>query len=550
MSFSKRLLSAVLSCAMVCTGAVPVANAETYDTDYQYNDTTYSTESKETSGTVLKSFFMTNGNKQSQEDPFDVFSIYKAYKEKATTTATTVATTQTTTTTVPVTEPETTSTEIVTTDISVVVPQNPSTINRESWGIDVSQWQGKIDWTAVKDAGVEFAIIRAGYGRQLSQKDPTFDYNVQNAQALGIDTGVYWYSYATTVEQAKQEAEVCYEIIKDYDFNYPIYFDIEDPTQERLSTAVVSAMTETFCSTLEEKGYYVGIYSSAFFLTSKIYADVLNKYAVWVAHFGVSRPSYNNPYGIWQYSSTGRVNGISGDVDMNHGYVYYPSVITGKVPSEGTSPNTPFGAGTYKGVEYSDGYGSDDWAAAKKSGIDFAIINAGKSGVPSASFMSDYNAVKEAGICAGAYWTTSAVTSEEILADAESCYETIKDLQLEYPVYLKLDESVYQDMTAEEVSIIATQFCAYLQQFKYYVGVYGNKTFLETKLSQRIFDAYDVLLSSYESSKPNFVPNSKYGIWEYSENSDVEGLVNGSYSLSGSWRDYGEVMKEYHLNGF
>ena len=101
-------------------------------------------------------------------------------------------------------------------------------------GIDVSQWQGDINWSEVSRSGIDFAIIRAGYGKELDQKDTRFDQNVTRAQAAGINCGVYWYSYALTVEAAYQEAETCYQIIKNYDFTYPVYFDMEERAQEPL----------------------------------------------------------------------------------------------------------------------------------------------------------------------------------------------------------------------------------------------------------------------------------------------------------------------------
>lgn len=194
-------------------------------------------------------------------------------------------------------------------------------------GIDVSKWQGEIDWNKVKEDNVEFAIVRAGYGKETYQEDPYFDINMQNAKAAGIDCGAYWFSYATTVEEAYQEAEVCYSVIKDYEFEYPIVFDIETDTQRNLSTATVSAIVEAFCSTLEEKGYYVSVYSYASFLNTKIYSSVLEKYDVWVAHFYVDQPEFNGSYGMWQYTDKGSVSGINEDVDLNYAYKNYPEII-------------------------------------------------------------------------------------------------------------------------------------------------------------------------------------------------------------------------------
>jgi len=194
-------------------------------------------------------------------------------------------------------------------------------------GIDVSTFQSEIDWHSVKESGIDFAIIRAGYGRDAGQVDRRFHENMQKADEAGVDCGAYWYSYATTPEQAVLEAEACYETIKEYKFEYPIVFDIEDESQKYLSTATISAIIESFCSTLEEKGYYVSLYSYASFLNSKVYQSTLEKYDVWVAHYNVSKPSYTGNYGMWQYTSSGSVSGINGNVDLDYSYKNYPYLM-------------------------------------------------------------------------------------------------------------------------------------------------------------------------------------------------------------------------------
>lgn len=196
-------------------------------------------------------------------------------------------------------------------------------------GIDVSKYQGNIDWNAVKAAGNDFAIIRAGYGKYASQKDPYFEQNMRNAKAAGVACGAYWYSYAVTPAEAKQEAEVFASIVQGYQFEYPLVLDIEDSTQTKLSKEQVSAIIQAFCDTMESKGYYISLYSYASFLNSYVYQSVLEDYDIWVAHFGVSRPSYSKTsYGMWQYSSTGSVSGISGNVDLDYSYKCYPNLMT------------------------------------------------------------------------------------------------------------------------------------------------------------------------------------------------------------------------------
>lgn len=230
---------------------------------------------------------------------------------EATTTTTTMTTTTTTTTTTKATTTTTTTAK--------------SVYN----GVDVSKWQGTVDWTKVKAAGKDFAIIRAGYGKELDQEDPTFDTNVKNAKAAGLSVGAYWFSYATTVADAKKEAEVFYQVVKGYTFEYPLVLDMETTAQANLSKEVVSAMIEAFCTVLEDKGYYVSLYSYATFLSTKVYQSTLEDYDIWVANFTTnSKPSYTaTSYGMWQWSSTGTVNGISGSVDLDRAYKNYPALM-------------------------------------------------------------------------------------------------------------------------------------------------------------------------------------------------------------------------------
>lgn len=193
-------------------------------------------------------------------------------------------------------------------------------------GIDVSQWQGNIDFNAVKKAGYTFVIIRAGYGKDISQKDPYFESNYKKAKAAGLNVGAYWYSYATNTATAKLEAQACMQAIKGKTFEYPIYFDLEEQAAFKQGKVVCSAMVETFCDALEKAGYFSGLYISRSPLQSYITSSVANRYALWVAEYS-SKCNYGGAYGIWQYSSSGRVSGISGNVDLDTSYVDYPTVI-------------------------------------------------------------------------------------------------------------------------------------------------------------------------------------------------------------------------------
>ena len=192
------------------------------------------------------------------------------------------------------------------------------------YGIDVSEWQGDINWNGMK---TDFCIIRAGYGREISQKDKKFEANYNGCKSRNIPCGAYWYSYATSADEAGKEAAVCLEVLKGKQFEYPIFFDIEEERQFRLGKAACSEIAKAFLETVEKAGYFVGIYSSQSHLESYILEELRKRYAVWVAHYGVRKTSYSGTFGMWQKSSTGAVSGISGNVDLNECYTDYPSII-------------------------------------------------------------------------------------------------------------------------------------------------------------------------------------------------------------------------------
>ena len=194
----------------------------------------------------------------------------------------------------------------------------------EVMGIDVSKHQGTgIDWKKVKADGVKFAIIRAGYGKYLKQEDLCFDENIQGAYNAGLDVGVYWYSYASTAADAEKEADVCLQIIKPYQalISLPVFFDQEyEPDILKATTRVRTDCCLAFIKKIQAAGYQSGLYASYDWFKNMVYRAELLDYPAWVAQYA-SRCSYTdkNLY-MWQYSSTGKVNGISGNVDQNEGY--------------------------------------------------------------------------------------------------------------------------------------------------------------------------------------------------------------------------------------
>lgn len=238
----------------------------------------------------------------------------KTKTDKTTTSTTTTTKTETTTA-------QTTASQ--STDTTEVVTRTPL-----YYGVDVSVYQKEVDWQQVKDSGVDFAIIRAGYGKHVNQEDRYFDINMQNAKEAGIDCGAYWFSYALTPEDAEKEADAFYEVIKDYQFEFPIFFDYETMDQYNLDPEESSAIIHAFCDKMESYGYYVSLCSFVGFLNYRVEDEVLETFDTWIAHYDVKVPWYSKSYGIWQYSCTGEVPGIDYDVDLNYAYYDYPTIMT------------------------------------------------------------------------------------------------------------------------------------------------------------------------------------------------------------------------------
>lgn len=193
-------------------------------------------------------------------------------------------------------------------------------------GIDVSKYQGTIDWDKVKADGVEFVVIRSGYGREISQKDPYFETNYAGAKAAGLQVGTYWYSYAESAEDAKTEAKTFLEAVKGKTFDLPIYYDVEENTQAEKGKEFVTGVILAFAEEVKQAGYTVGVYANTNWLKNYIDRDKLGNMSVWKADY---RENYDKeiPCDIHQYASDGNVNGISGRCDMNTGYADFCKAV-------------------------------------------------------------------------------------------------------------------------------------------------------------------------------------------------------------------------------
>lgn len=562
----KKMISVILSCSVVGLSIIlPSASAVNAIYPQQYN-ITKSSESKDI---------------VSGEKPFQVFDIYNAYYGITTTTTTRPTTTTITTTTKPITSTTTTvkttastskttistttsttatttkststttTTENTTTttaessaDTTTTTTTAPNIPNIVAKGIDVSQWQYNVDWLKVAESDeVDYVIIKAGYGRETWQVDPCFHKNMKAAQDAGIDVGLYWYSYADSVESAKKEAEACYEVIKDYSFEYPIYFDVEEPSILKSHTiAEMSAIIDAFCSEMESYGYYVGVYSYANFLQTGVYSSVLNKYDVWVAQYGTSSPyAYNGNYNMWQYSSTGSIDGIDTDVDLDYCFVDYSAIIEANPDPNFIPPET-----TALCTSIDIDCEVIDWETVVDSSFIMLDINYSDDSEPDKQIISEniMNARND-GRKIGIMWNADVLTVEEMTEDAEMLHDIIADYKFEYPIYLDLSDSVITDseLSSDEISKLIQAFCSVFDEDKkYYIALKGYDDFLTDRVNEEIFNAYDVWL--YDDDDTIRFPYS-YGIISRLITND-----DGSYYDVKCYRNYPSVMAAYNLNGF
>ena len=196
----------------------------------------------------------------------------------------------------------------------------------KSYGIDVSHYQGEIDWDAVKNSGVTFAILKIGEYWSSSKKvifDQFFERNYQACKRLGIAIGGYFYSYAFNSSEANDEADICLSLIKNKKFELPIFLDVEDKLIKNAvanGVASVESLTSaavTFCERMSSAGYQGGVYASRDFFYNYFNIPTLERFAIWLAHYTSGQTDYTGKYDFWQYTSKGSVPGINGNVDLN-----------------------------------------------------------------------------------------------------------------------------------------------------------------------------------------------------------------------------------------
>ena len=239
----------------------------------------------------------------------------------------------------------------------------------EQKGMDVSTFQGEIDWEKVKAAGIEFAMVRAGFGKDAGQTDAQFARNMAGAAKAGVPVGAYWFSYALSPEAAREEARTALEMIKPYKLAYPVAYDYEYDTVRyaeengvSVTRELATACCKAFCEELEAAGYLPMVYTSLDFLRRYVDAEEIGR-DVWLAQYNET-PTYEGEIGMWQHTSTGRVDGVAGNVDLDVCYKDYPAMIQAAGLNGWGKPEEPEPAGiragdrvAYAGRLYGDSYG-------------------------------------------------------------------------------------------------------------------------------------------------------------------------------------------------
>lgn len=194
-------------------------------------------------------------------------------------------------------------------------------------GIDVSKHNGSIDWNAVKNAGVNYVIIRCGYRGSATGvlvEDEKFRSNIQGAQAAGLKVGIYFFSQAVNEREAIEEASLTIDLIRKYKITYPVYMDVEaaNGRADGVDAGRRTSIIQAFCETVRDSGYTAGVYANKTWLASKMNVGSLGNYKIWLAQYAAA-PTYSGRYEMWQYSSKGKIAGISGNVDLNISYMSY-----------------------------------------------------------------------------------------------------------------------------------------------------------------------------------------------------------------------------------
>ena len=206
--------------------------------------------------------------------------------------------------------------------------------------MDVSRWQGSIDWDKVKASGLVSGVMlkTVSTNRKLSKRkdglyiDPTFERNYAECKRVGLPVGVYYYTYATDKEMAYAELALLKTALTGKTFELPISVDVEDNKIKKLSTQALTDLAAYALATVERWGFYAMLYTGLYFGRDNLYMTgaALRKYDVWLAAYRSKKPEPGWPFGMWQYTRKGKIPGVSGNVDLSHAYKDYAAIIAKK----------------------------------------------------------------------------------------------------------------------------------------------------------------------------------------------------------------------------
>lgn len=242
--------------------------------------------------------------------------------------------------------------------------------------VDISEFQQNIDFNKMKNDGIKAVIIRAGYGREVSQKDSMFESHYRNAKSAGLKVGAYWYSYADSINDAEKEAKACLECIENKYFDMPIYYDLEDYSMVKLGKTKLTAIAERFCETIKKSNYRAGVYANLNWFNNCLdYDELKRKYSIWLAQYN---DKAELDCDIWQNHSTGRVSGYGGNIDTN--VIYNEDIFSGKSDTKVEKPTL-----TYRvyadGKWYSEVKGLSNIAGRKKQAISAVAVKVSKGDI-------------------------------------------------------------------------------------------------------------------------------------------------------------------------
>ena len=209
-------------------------------------------------------------------------------------------------------------------------PDKPPVSEKVLYGIDVSYAQGEVDWAKVKQSGVDFAVLRCGYGQdEIEQDDECWNVNAAACEAYDIPYGTYFFCYARTVQEAQGEVQHALRLLKGKNLTLPVFYDMEYSSwQGDLSNETYAAIAQVFCGALEEAGYKVGVYANLDWWENRLTAPCFDDWYRWVAQYN-DECDYEGTYHLWQFSDAGTVSGVDGMVDENYAFIDFGLLAEG-----------------------------------------------------------------------------------------------------------------------------------------------------------------------------------------------------------------------------